>query len=48
MLGWGEVDPGAAPLGVGLGARALGGFSLLLSSKMTSGDVHPEGTGVHV
>lgn len=49
MLGWGEVDPGVAPLAVGLGVRAFGGFSLLLSNKMTNGDVHPgEGTGVHV
>lgn len=49
MLGWGEVEPGPAPLAVGLGVRASGGFSLLLSDKMTSGDVHPgEGTGVHM
>lgn len=47
--GLGEVDPGAAPLAVGFGVRASGGFSLLLSNKMTSGDLHPgEGTGVHV
>ena len=47
--GLGEVDPGAAPLAVGLGVTAFGGYSLLLSNKMTGGDVHPgESTGIHV
>ena len=45
----GEVDPGATPLAVGLGVTAFGGYGLLLSNKMTGGDVHPgESTGIRV